>query len=139
MKDTKTETNTSFSGNTKTKDKVEETQEVKETAVKKEAVPEVKNTASDNSSVKASAPVTSSKPTVKAEKSIDEMTDAEIEAYMKKRKAEKDSFTIVNEDIPMHKLIRASVPPPPALNKEEMLRTVIFRQNKLERDMKKKV
>ena len=80
------------------------------------------------------APVEEAKP---QEKPISEMTDAEIEAYMKKRKAEKDAFTIKNEDVPMCKLIRASVAPTPSINKDELIRTMIFRQNKLERDMKK--
>lgn len=78
------------------------------------------------------APVEEAKP---QEKPISEMTDAEIEAYMKKRKAEKDSFTIVNEDIPMCKLIRASVVPAPKLNEQEIMRSMMLRQNKLERTL----
>ena len=133
MKDTKIETEISFSGNTKAKEKDEEKQETKETkeTVKKEIVSDVKNI--------SSMPKESASSVKKEEKSIDKMTDAEIEAYLKKRKAEKASFTIVNEDVPMHKLIRASVPPQTDMNKEEILRTVMFRQNKLERDIRKKV
>ena len=73
----------------------------------------------------------------KKEKSISEMTDAEIEEYVAKRKAALNSFTIKNEDVPMCKLIRASVVPTPQLNQQEVLRSVMYRQNKLERSMKK--
>ena len=123
MNATKTKTETSISMNTKAKEtdevKSEVKQEVKET-VKKEIVPEA--------TVKASAPV-------KKEKSIDDMTDEEIEAYMKKRKAEKDSFTIVNENVPMNKLINASVPPAPQIDKDELIRNLQMRQTFLEKKL----
>ena len=73
----------------------------------------------------------------KKDKPISEMTDAEIEEYVAKRKAALNSFTIKNEDVPMCKLIRASVVPTPQLNQQEVLRSVMYRQNKLERSMKK--
>ena len=124
MNATKTKTETSISMNTKAKEatevKDEVKQEVKDTA-KKAVVPEV-------TAVKAAAPV-------KKEKSIDDMTDEEIEAYMKKRRAEKDSFTIVNEDVPMNKLINASVPPAPQINKDELIRNLQMRQNFLEKKL----
>lgn len=78
------------------------------------------------------APAEVAKP---QEKPISEMTDAEIEAYMQKRKAEKDSFTIKNENVPMCKLIRASVVPTPKLNEQEIMRSMMYRQNKLERTL----
>ena len=81
------------------------------------------------------APAEVAKP---KEKPISEMTDAEIEEYMKQRKAYKDSFTIVNEDIPMCKLVRASSVPAPQLNQQEVLRSVMYRQNKIERQINKK-
>lgn len=81
------------------------------------------------------APAEVAKP---QEKPISEMTDAEIEAYMQKRKAEKDSFTIKNENVPMCKLIRASVVPSPNLNEQEIMRSMMYRQNKLERTLANK-
>jgi hypothetical protein len=120
----KTETETS----SKTFDVKKETKAkevVKNQEVEKEVVKEVK---------KDLAPVVTQE---KKEKSISEMTDAEIEEYVAKRKAALNSFTIKNEDVPMCKLIRASVVPTPQLNQQEVLRSVMYRQNKLERSMKK--
>lgn len=120
----KTETETS----SKTFDVKKETKAkevVKNQEVEKEVVKEVK---------KDLAPVATQE---KKEKSISEMTDAEIEEYVAKRKAALNSFTIKNEDVPMCKLIRASVVPTPQLNQQEVLRSVMYRQNKLERSMKK--
>jgi hypothetical protein len=120
----KTETETS----SKTFDVKKETKAkevVKNQEVEKEVVKEVK---------KDLAPVITQE---KKEKSISEMTDAEIEEYVAKRKAALNSFTIKNEDVPMCKLIRASVVPTPQLNQQEVLRSVMYRQNKLERSMKK--
>lgn len=120
----KTETETS----SKTFDVKKETKAkevIKNQEVEKEVVKEVK---------KDLAPVVTQE---KKEKSISEMTDAEIEEYVAKRKAALNSFTIKNEDVPMCKLIRASVVPTPQLNQQEVLRSVMYRQNKLERSMKK--
>lgn len=120
----KTETETS----SKTFDVKKETKAkevIKNQEVEKEVVKEVK---------KDLAPVATQE---KKEKSISEMTDAEIEEYVAKRKAALNSFTIKNEDVPMCKLIRASVVPTPQLNQQEVLRSVMYRQNKLERSMKK--
>jgi hypothetical protein len=120
----KTETETS----SKTFDVKKETKAkevVKNQEVEKEVVKEVK---------KDLAPVATQE---KKEKPISEMTDAEIEEYVAKRKAALNSFTIKNEDVPMCKLIRASVVPTPQLNQQEVLRSVMYRQNKLERSMKK--
>ena len=120
----KTETETS----SKTFDVKKETKAkevVKNQEVEKEVVKEVK---------KDLAPVVTQE---KKDKPISEMTDAEIEEYVAKRKAALNSFTIKNEDVPMCKLIRASVVPTPQLNQQEVLRSVMYRQNKLERSMKK--
>jgi len=121
MNATKTKTENSISLNTK----VKETSEVKE-----ELKQEVKETAKKADT--SEAPVNVS---VKKEKSIDDMTDEEIEAYMKKRKAEKGSFTIVNEDVPMNKLINASVPPAPQIDKDELIRNLQMRQSFLEKKL----
>lgn len=120
----KTETETSSKAfDVKKETKAKEV--VKNQEVEKEVVKEVK---------KDLAPVATQE---KKEKSISEMTDAEIEEYVAKRKAALNSFTIKNEDVPMCKLIRASVVPTPQLNQQEVLRSVMYRQNKLERSMKK--
>jgi len=120
----KTETETSSKAfDVKKETKAKEV--VKNQEVEKEVVKEVK---------KDLAPVVTQE---KKEKSISEMTDAEIEEYVAKRKAALNSFTIKNEDVPMCKLIRASVVPTPQLNQQEVLRSVMYRQNKLERSMKK--
>ena len=120
----KTETETSSKAfDVKKETKAKEV--VKNQEVEKEVVKEVK---------KDLAPVATQE---KKEKPISEMTDAEIEEYVAKRKAALNSFTIKNEDVPMCKLIRASVVPTPQLNQQEVLRSVMYRQNKLERSMKK--
>lgn len=120
----KTETETSSKAfDVKKETKAKEV--VKNQEVEKEVVKEVK---------KDLAPVVTQE---KKEKSISEMTDAEIEEYVAKRKAALNSFTIKNEDVPMCKLIRASVVPTPQLNQQEVLRSVMYRQNKLERSIKK--
>ena len=118
------------------KEKTETETSSKTFDVKKEtkAKEVVKNQEVEKEVKKDLAPVATQE---KKEKSISEMTDAEIEEYVAKRKAALNSFTIKNEDVPMCKLIRASVVPTPQLNQQEVLRSVMYRQNKLERSMKK--
>lgn len=125
----KTETeNTSF--NTfDTKKKTEVKPEVK-----KEAVKEVKQEVKE--AVKESVPEV--KAEAKKVQDINSMSDAEIEAYLKKRKAERDAFTITSVKVPMSKLVQASVAPAPQMNPNTFMKNAIYMQNRLRAELDKK-
>ena len=125
----KTETeNTSFNA-FDTKKKTEVKSDVKKEAVK-EVKQEVKEVAKE------------SVPEVKADatkiQDINSMSDAEIEAYLKKRKAERDAFTITGVKVPMNKLVQASVAPVPQMNPTTFMKNAIYNQNRLRAELNKK-
>ena len=105
----------------------------KKTEVKKDVVKEEKQEVAKE--VKKAEVPEVTKP---KEKTIDEMSNAEIEAYLKKRKAEANSFKIVNEDVPMCKLIQGSVAPTPNVNAGEFMRNANYIQNRLLQELDKK-
>lgn len=125
----KTETeNTSFNAfDTKKKTEVKPD-------VKKEAVKEVKQEVKET--VKESVP--EAKSEAKKVQDINAMSDAEIEAYLKKRKAERDAFTITSVKVPMSKLVQASVAPAPQMNPNTFMKNAIYMQNRLRAELDKK-
>lgn len=125
----KTETeNTSFNAfDTKKKTEVKPD-------VKKEAVKEVKQEVKET--VKESVP--EAKSDEKKVQDINSMSDAEIEAYLKKRKAERDAFTITSVKVPMSKLVQASVAPAPQMNPNTFMKNAIYMQNRLRAELDKK-
>ena len=125
----KTETeNTSFNAfDTKKKTEVK-------SEVKKEAVKEVKQEVKET--VKESVPEVKSDE--KKVQDINSMSDAEIEAYLKKRKAERDAFTITSVKVPMSKLVQASVAPAPQMNPNTFMKNAIYMQNRLRAELDKK-
>lgn len=125
----KTETeNTSFNAfDTKKKTEVKP-------EVKKEAVKEVKQEVKE--AVKESVPEVKSE--AKKVQDINSMSDAEIEAYLKKRKAERDAFTITSVKVPMSKLVQASVAPAPQMNPNTFMKNAIYMQNRLRAELDKK-
>lgn len=107
--------------------------------VKKEAVKEVKQEIKE--AAKESAPEKTVEVKVEAKKvvqDINEMTDAEIEEYLKKRKAERGSFKITSTKVPMNKLVSASVAPAPQMNPNTFMKNAIYMQNRLRAEFDKK-
>ena len=130
----KTETeNTSFNAfDTKKKTEVKP-------EVKKEAVKEVKQEIKE--AVKESVPEKKVEAKVEVKKvvqDINEMTDAEIEEYLKKRKAERGSFKITSTKVPMNKLVQASVAPAPQMNPNTFMKNAMYMQNRLRAEFDKK-
>lgn len=125
----KTETeNTSFNAfDTKKKTEVKP-------EVKKEAVKEVKQEVKE--AVKEA--VSEVKAEEKKVQDINSMSDAEIEAYLKKRKAERDAFTITSVKVPMSKLVQASVAPAPQMNPNTFMKNAVYMQNRLRAELDKK-
>ena len=125
----KTETeNTSFNA-FDTKKKTEVKPDVKKEAVK-EVKQEVKETVKES--------VLEVKSDAKKVQDINSMSDAEIEAYLKKRKAERDAFTITSVKVPMSKLVQASVAPAPQMNPNTFMKNAIYMQNRLRAELDKK-
>lgn len=137
----KTETeNTSFNVfDTKKKTEVK-------SEVKKEAAKEVKQEVKETDDIGVSKKATDSYSTklreaVEAKKviqDINEMTDAEIEEYLKKRKAEHNAFKITSAKVPMNKLVQASVAPAPQMNPNTFMKNAIYMQNRLRVELDKK-
>lgn len=107
-----------FDTKKKSEVKTEVKKEIKEAV--KESVPEVNVEANKNV------------------QDINAMSDAEIEAYLKKRKAEHDAFTITSVKVPMSKLVQASVAPAPKMNQADFVRNMTYLQNKLMGEVNKK-